>query len=133
MSENSKLASKDAVTMAELSECIEVVHGDVSVPYLSESYLKKTGNGEQNRVFVYDRGSQLNILKSVPDSFTWVSPILQNELKRNGLVQKRCSDSVRRSKDLLIQERHYHRTSEDKAFIEKLFKVRDEIDRQMKL
>ncbi|MDE6709946.1 MAG: LysR family transcriptional regulator, partial [Oscillospiraceae bacterium] len=132
MSENSKLASKDAVTMAELSECIEVVHGDVSVPYLSESYLKKTGKGEQNRVFVYDRGSQLNILKSVPDSFTWVSPILQDELKRSGLVQKRCPEAAKRSKDLLIQERHYHRTSEDKAFIEKLFKVRDEIDKQIK-
>lgn len=132
MSENSRLASKDAVTMEELSDCIEVVHGDVSVPYLSESYLKKTEKGEQNRVFVYDRGSQLNILKSVPDSFTWVSPILREELKSSGLVQKRCVDGARRSKDLLIQERHYHRTSEDKAFIEKLFQVRDEINNQIK-
>lgn len=132
MSENNRLASKDAVTAAELAECIEVVHGDVSVPYLSESYLKKTEKGEQNRVFVYDRGSQLNILKSVPDSFTLVSPILYDELKSSGLVQKRFSDGVKRSKDLLIQERHYHRTSEDKAFIEKLFQVRDEIEKQIK-
>ena len=132
MSENSRLASKDAVTAAELAECIEVVHGDVSVPYLSESYLKKTEKGEQNRVFVYDRGSKLNILKSVPDSFTLVSPILYDELKSSGLVQKRFADGVKRSKDLLIQERHYHRTSEDKAFIEKLFQVRDEIEKQIK-
>ncbi|MDE6132297.1 MAG: LysR family transcriptional regulator [Oscillospiraceae bacterium] len=130
MSENSRLASKDAVTAAELAECIEVVHGDISVPYLSESYLKKTEKGEQNRVFVYDRGSQLNILKNVPDAFTWVSPILYDELKSSGLVQKRCVDGVRRNKDLLIHERHYHRTNEDKAFIEKLFQVRDEIEKQ---
>lgn len=132
MSENNRLASKDAVTAAELAECIEVVHGDVSVPYLSESYLKKTEKGEQTRVFVYDRGSQLNILKSVPDSFTLVSPILYDELKSSGLVQKHFADGVKKSKDLLIQERHYHRTSEDKAFIEKLFQVRDEIEKQIK-
>lgn len=131
MSENSSLADKETVTSAELAECIEVVHGDVSVPYLSESYLKKTEKGGQNRVFVYDRGSQLNILKSVPDSFTWVSPILFEELKSYGLVQKRCADIKKRSKDLLIQARHYHRTDEDKAFIENLFMVRDEIEKQI--
>lgn len=127
MSENSSLANRENVTAAELAECIEVVHGDVSVPYLSESYLKNTEKGEQNRVFVYDRGSQLNILKNVSDSFTWVSPLHFEVLKSYGLVQKQCTDITKRSKDLLIQARHYHRTDEDNAFIENLFRVRDEI------
>lgn len=132
MSEHSELAAKENVTSADLENYIEVVHGDVSVPYLSETYLKKTAAGEHNRVFVYDRGSQFNILDNVPNSFMWVSPLPESELKRNGLVQKRCTDIVKRSKDVLIQERHYHRTDEDKAFITELFKVRDELENTLK-
>ncbi len=132
MSEQSELAVKETVTAADLENYIEVVHGDISVPYLSETYLKKTAAGEHNRVFVYDRGSQFNILDNVQNSFMWVSPLPESELKRNGLVQKRCTDIVKRSKDVLIQERHYHRTDEDKAFITELFKVRDELENTLK-
>ncbi|MGN0675808.1 MAG: LysR family transcriptional regulator, partial [Oscillospiraceae bacterium] len=48
MSEQSELAAKETVTAADLENYIEVVHGDVSVPYLSETYLKKTAAGEHN-------------------------------------------------------------------------------------
>lgn len=127
ISEQSILAHKKMLTLNDLKGLTEVVHGDLSVPYLAESYLKKGTDDDHNRIFVYDRGSQFNILDNVPNSYMWVSPLPDAELKQNGLVQKQCMDIVRRSKDVIIQAKNYRRTENDKAFIAELFRVRDKL------
>ncbi len=122
MSANNRLASEDVITESQLDGYIEIVQGDVSVPYLSENYLKKTISTEKNRIFVYDRGSQFDLLETVPDTFMWVSPLPEEKLKKHGLVQKKCADITANNKDLLIMPRHYKMTELDNAFMEKLKK-----------
>lgn len=128
MSSNNKLAGKDVIEMSDLEDYIEIVQGDVSVPYLSESYLKKTAAPEKNRIFVYDRGSQFDMLDEIPDTFMWVSPLPAEQIERHGLVQKKCSGITSKSKDILIMAKHYKPNDSDKAFISELKRVRDTLE-----
>lgn len=125
MAEKDKLAQKDELTTSDLENYIEIVQGDTTVPYLSTRYLKKANASDKSRIFVYDRGSQFDLLDGVPNSFMWVSPFTQEQLTHFRLVQKPCSDIVYRGKDVLIMPKHYKLTEFDKALLEEIKKVRN--------
>lgn len=130
MSRRHPLADREIITREELEDYVEVVHGDLSVPNLSPSYLRKAEgkkSGEGSRIYVYERGSQFDLLTGVADSYMWVSPLPQNVLDRYGLVEKRCQDAQRKNKDVLIYPTLYHLNELDKAFIRYLYEVRDEV------
>ena len=44
-------------------------------------------------IYVYDRGSQFDLLRTVPGSYLWVSPLPYQELARHELVQKPCKEA----------------------------------------
>ena len=125
MAENNALADKKDLVTSDLDNYIEIIQGDMTVPYLSTRYLKKTNASDRSRIFVYDRGSQFDLLDSVPNSFMWVSPFTEEQLTHFRLVQKECSDIVYRGKDLLIMPKHYKPTDLDKAFLEEIKKVKN--------
>jgi DNA-binding transcriptional LysR family regulator len=125
MTEKDPLAEKEDLVTSDLDNYIEIIQGDTTVPYLSTRYLKKTNASDKSRIFVYDRGSQFDLLDSVPNSFMWVSPFTKEQLTHFRLVQKPCSDIVYRGKDLLIMPKHYKPTDLDKAFLEEIRKVKN--------
>lgn len=127
MARSNRLAAEESITLSQLDDYIEIVQGDVSVPYLSENYLKKSAAPEKNRIFVYDRGSQFDLLDRVPDAFMWVSPLPKEQLERHSLAQIKCVDYNVRNKDVLIMTRHYKPNDLDKAFISELKAVRDRL------
>lgn len=125
LAEKDELAKAETFCTTDLNGYIEIVQGDSTVPYLSASYLKKNNEAEHSRIFVYDRGSQFDLLDNVPRSYMWVSPFTDSQLHHFRLVQRCCSDDHSRGKDLLVMPKHYKQTDLDKAFLEEVKRVRD--------
>ncbi|MCI5751302.1 MAG: LysR family transcriptional regulator [Oscillospiraceae bacterium] len=128
MSKDSPLAQYDEVPYEYLSGMTEIIHGDLSVPYLSDSYTRR--NEEERsarRIYVYERGSQFDLLKGVPTTFMWVSPMPKEILESSGLVQRRCKGMSKKHKDLLVYHSFYRLTEADNRFLDELYRVRDKI------
>lgn len=127
MSGNNPLASSDILTAKDLNQCVEILHGDDMVPHLSSSELKKNVKPRSRRIYVYERGSQLDLLNQINDSFMFVSPLPKVLLERYGLYQKRCTLSDQRFKDVLIYPKGYQLTEIDHAFMNEINLVKDDI------
>lgn len=119
VSKNHPLAKNYKVSTDELSIYTEVVHGDNSVPYLSDSYVNAHST-DKNRIYVCERGSQFDILTSVENTYMWVSPLPQQVLNRYNLVQIPCRNELSTIKDVFIYPKNYNFTSYDSMFLDEL-------------
>lgn len=128
LSADNKFSEREEVSQSELDELIEIVHGDISVPYLSSAYYNKTNKKSVRQISVYERGSQFDILSSIPDAYMWVSPIPDEILYARGLKQIYCIDSKRRIKDVVIYRQDYKLSHYDKSFLTELSRLIDTID-----
>lgn len=127
VSADDPIAQLEEISAKKLSEYIEVVHGDYEVPYLSSSYTRKAGSDIcSRRIYVYERGSQFDLLTNVKNTFMWVSPMPAQTLERMNLVQRKCKGLSRKYADCLIYPSSYRLTEYDLGFINSLYKVRDE-------
>ena len=72
------------------------------------------------RIFVFERGSQFDVLSKNDETFMWVSPVPVETLERYGLTAKPCAENAKVYKDVLIYKKDYHLTALDKTFITKL-------------
>ena len=131
MSEKSPLASARSVTEAELEDYIEILHGDTAVPNVSAALQKKSSRMKSHKrhIYVFERGSQFDILSSVPNTFMYVSPLPEAILRRYGLVQKPCAGSKRTNRDTLIYQSSYRLSRTDQLFLDELKEVIKEISR----
>jgi len=129
MSENSPLAALDSITYDDLSDYIEIAHADPSVPSIPLAQVKKEElpDNTNRRIFVFERGSQFDLLTQNPETFMWVSPIPKAFLDRSGLVQRLCAENKREYKDMLIHRKDYTLTDLDNWFIEELVKTKREV------
>ena len=129
MSEKHPLAQKRNITYADLKQYIELTHGDPYVPYLPVADVKKAEIGDyiDKRIYVYERGSQFDLLSEVASTFMWVSPIPRSMLKRHGLVQRRCEEASRVYRDVLIYKEKHRFTELEKNFIQEIENHRQEI------
>ncbi len=120
LSEYHPLAGQKKINEAELSEYIEIVHGDISVPALPTVEARRLARDQENKktISVYERASQFELLSSMPYTYMLVSPVPRDILTRYGLVQKPCETPRNRCKDLLISRKSYHFSEEDRRFIE---------------
>ena len=128
ISKNDPLSQKNVVDIEDLSGYIEICHGDPFVPSLPMSDIKKAEMDENvtKRVYVYSRGSQLDLLATVPHTYMWVSPTDVEQLERYELVLKPCRGNKHRVyRDILTSKKEYKYTAVDKQFIEKLYEERD--------
>ena len=133
MSEDSPLAQEDEITEEVLEKYIEILHGDNTVPNISAFYQKKNADLRRHRrhIYVYERGSQFDILSACPDSYMWVSPMPQKILDRCKLVQRRTPLISKTNKDVLIYQSSYRLSATDRMFLEELERVRNEISRNL--
>ena len=125
---DSPLAEKESLTPEDLADYIEIAHADPYVQSIAVSEIKKAHLPNVGRkVFVYERGSQLDMLSPNPDAFMWVSPMPERLLKRHGLIQRRCDIEKRLYKDVMIYRSDYRLTKLDKLFISELCRVKREV------
>jgi Transcriptional regulator len=127
MSRKNPLSSYDLISGNDLNKCLEIVHGDLSVPYLSFAEVIKSEKHKKRRIFVYERGSQIDLLNQIEDSFMLVSPLPESMLNRYGLLQKRYLSSNQSYKDVMIYQKGYQLSKIDKIFIEELNHVKGSI------
>lgn len=129
MSCHHPLAKKKLVTYEELMDYTEILHGDLSIPYLSLPKLKEAEPVEQikKRIYVYERGSQFDLLRRVHSTYMWVSPIPEEVLQQDGLVQRKCNASDHTYKDVLIFPKGHKNSELEQQFLEFLYAVRDEV------
>lgn len=130
VSKDHPLAREKEVSYEELIQYIQIIHGDLSVPYISLKDKKKLAQNTSPRrcVYVYERGSQFDILTHIPTAFMFASPMPPDILERNGLVQLLCSD-MQHSSDVLIYPENQHFNSFEQLFIEKLSYVKEEVSK----
>jgi hypothetical protein len=119
MSRDNPLASKDTITYDDLSDYIEIAHADPYVPTLSMSkvFREELPDKIGQRIFVFERASQFDLLAENPNTFMWVSPASQQILDRYGLVQRVCEGNKRVYKDVLVYHKGYKLSKLDKDFI----------------
>ena len=119
MSRDNPLASKGKITYEDLSSFIEIAHADPYVPSLSMSkvFREELPDNIGQRIFVFERGSQFDLLSENPKTFMWVSPASQKILDRYNLVQRVCEGNKKVYKDVLIYHKGYKLTKLDKDFI----------------
>ena len=126
MSKDSPLASLDKITYDDLRNYVEIAHADPYVPSLSFAEVKKEElpDGFARRIFLFERGSQFDLLVQNPECFMWVSPIPEELLTRYNLVERECEENKRIYRDVLIHRKDYRLSDIDKKFIELLFEAK---------
>ena len=119
MSRDNPLASKNVIHFSDLQKMIEIAHADPFVPSLPLSVVRKEElpDNVERRIFVFERGTQFDLLAENPETFMWVSPMPEGILERHGLVQRECPDNTRVYKDMLIYRRNYKLSDLDRKFI----------------
>ncbi len=124
MSKDSPLAKLDRISFDDLANYIEVTHADPFVPSLPLSKIKKEElpDNIDKRIFVFERGSQLDILSKNTNTYMWVSPIPGNTLALYGLIERKCFENTKIYRDVLVYRKNYTLTDLDRLFIEELYK-----------
>ena len=122
MSEESPLAKKENIELTDLADYVEIAHADPFVPSLPQLDAKKAELSEfvDKRIFVFERGSQMDLLSENPRTFMWVSPIPPRVLERYGLVQRQCPANHKVYRDMLIYRKDYRFSDLDRLFIEEV-------------
>ena len=122
MSRNNPLASKEEISYDDLSSFVEIAHADPYVPSLSMSKVvrEELPDNIGQRIFVFERASQYELVSTNPKTFMWVSPASQQILDRYNLVQRTCEGTKRIYKDVLIYHKGYELSKLDKEFLSAL-------------
>lgn len=122
MSQDNPVAKQKDITYESLKPLIEIAHGDPYVPSLPVSLVRKEElpDDVERRIFLFERGTQFDLLVENPQTFMWVSPIPDKLLSRYGLVQRECVDNQKLYKDVLIRRKDYVLSDLDKQFITEL-------------
>ena len=82
---------------------------------------------QKKTIYIYERGSQFDLLANVPTTYMWVSPIPDSYLEKNNLVQRACKAKNNRYKDVLIYRQDYKLGGYDKLFQNKIYESKVEV------
>jgi len=126
ISKNHPLAQKEVISREDLSEYTELLHGDVSMPFEFDDTMRIRTHAERHRkIYLYERGSQFDLLCRVPTTYIWGSPVPDEILERHGLVRRSCGADGPTHKDVLIYLKDYKLGEIDRAFISELARVKE--------
>ncbi|MBR3429418.1 MAG: LysR family transcriptional regulator [Clostridia bacterium] len=121
MREDCALAKMEKIRFSDLQQYIQIAHADPYVPSLPLSAVRNEELPQAlRRIFVFERGSQLDLLSENPETFMWVSPLPERLLRQLRLVQRECAENQRLYRDMLIHRQGYRLTELDKCFITEL-------------
>lgn len=125
MNKANPLASKKKITYEELIETsVEIVHGDNVIPYTMRTSAGPSENNSR-RIYVYERGSQFELLGTVPNLYMWVSPVPMRTLAGFGLVLKECDVPNNEFEDVVIFRKGYKMSELEIDFLQHVKTQRD--------
>lgn len=119
MSEQHPLASQEEIHFSDLADYIEISHADQYVPTVPVIDVKRAELSQyvDKHIYVFDRGSQFELLEKVTNTFMWVSSVPGETLDKYHLVQRPCGDNHKIHRDVLIFRKDYRLTELDRRFI----------------
>ena len=119
MSNENPLAGKQSISFEDLSGLIEIAHADPYVPSmpLSKVMKEELPDNIDRRIFIYERGSQFDLLSRNPETFMWVSLVPRDIVDRYHLTERICIDNTKVYKDVLVYRNGYKLSQLDKQFI----------------
>lgn len=132
MSRDNPMAGKKKLMLKDLVSMTELIHGDWDVPFLpaEEQEQMLTIPNQLKKIYVYERGSQFDLLVGIPDSFMWVSPVPKEVLERYNLVQIRCPEMEGKPfRDVIVYPQEYRFHQVEKDFLDKVKEVRDKLSK----
>lgn len=133
MSAEHPAAEKENLTYGELSaNYAELTQGDDAVPYIAGAVEKLfTANRPENtktrRIYMFDRGSALDFLLTVPQSFMLDSPVPDSLCGKYGLVQRKCSFPDNCFRDYIIYTSGRKLSESELALVNKFYEIRNEL------
>ncbi len=125
MSKRHPLADKAVITMEDLKNYTKIAHGDMELPHIRRNNANRPS--ARNVIYVYERGSQFDLLANVPTTYMWVSPIPQKLLEKNQLVQRICRAQDNLYKDVMIFREDYRINEYDRLFQKKLYESKVDV------
>ncbi|HRR75853.1 MAG TPA: LysR family transcriptional regulator [Ruminococcus sp.] len=132
MSAEHPVAEAEELTYADLSsQYTELCQGDDAVPYVSGAIEKlfaenRPADVPVKRVCMYDRGSSIDFLLTVPQAFMLDSPVPDSLCGKYGLVQRKCAFPDNSFKDMLIYTNGHKLSDKELKLVNKLYEVRNE-------
>ena len=132
MSAEHPAAEADSITYADLScNYTELGQGDDAVPYVSGAVEKLYASNRPadvpvRKVCMYDRGSALDFLLTVPQAFMMDSPMPASLCGKYGLVQRKCAFPDNSYKDVLIYTSGHKLSENELKLVNRLYEVRNE-------
>ncbi|MDO4304373.1 MAG: LysR family transcriptional regulator [Bacillota bacterium] len=129
MSENHPLAHKKEISGQDLEEYVKITHGDIEMPQMPERRLDQEHSTllPEKVIYVYERGSQFDLLTNVPTTYMWVSPLPKQHLKLHHLVQRRCKVPNNLYRDVLLYRKDYQLGENDILFQKKIYESKVEV------
>lgn len=133
MSECHPLASKSVICGNDLKDYVKITHGDIEMPGNGKDTREErpqppgeTNAGEKT-IYVYERGSQFDLLTNVPTTYMWVSPLPEKHLSQYHLVQRACKMPNNLYRDVLIYRKDYQLGEYDILFQKKIYESKVEV------
>ncbi|MBS7303621.1 MAG: LysR family transcriptional regulator [Lachnospiraceae bacterium] len=128
MSKNHPLAGKENLCEEDLRDYVKITHADIDGPRAKAAEQGQLQNETHGKtIYVYERGSQFDLLANVPSTYMWVSPIPNSYLEKNNLIQRACKAENNRYKDVLVYRQDYKFGDYDKLFQKKLYESKVEV------
>ena len=118
-SRGSRLAGLDRVRHSDLEGLYEIAHRNAFFSEFPLSIVqeKDTHRDTENRIYVFDRSSQFELLSGNPKTYMWVSPMPDSVIEMYNLVLKDCPDSDSEYYDVMIKRKDYTPSSLDRMFL----------------
>lgn len=129
MSAKHPLAEQADLAEEDLADYVKITHGDIEVPRteFSEKHSKMEQGIQGKTIYIYERGSQFDLLTRVPTTYMWVSPLPETYLRKYNLVQRVCRMKDNFYKDVLIYRKDYRLSELDILFQKKLYDSKEEV------
>ncbi len=128
MAHDHPLAQAEEIRPGDLAPFVEIKHGDMVSP--TDPAAQTASELSRHAIFIYERGSQIDLLNQIPDSYIWCSPLPPALLTRYGLVQRRCIGAQQSLRDAIIYPKGRKLSKLDKAFITELTAVKETLAKQ---
>ncbi len=122
------LAEQEILEPSDFLQYVEIAFGDDEVPYVRVSEAQTACGILKNskRILVHGRAMQFDLLRTNPSTYMWVSPMPNDVLQANNLIQRKCRSSGQ-FKDILISRSGYRFSKLDRKFLDTLFLQRNSV------
>ncbi len=130
LTEKGNCPNVEKLSYYELGGMTPITFGDETIPYLSFGEVRREAKSPaaDKAVFVYDRGTAIELLEALPNSYMLSPPLPKKALEKHALTQIKCDIPNERTKDVILFQKGYNFTALDRRFIDILSQIKNEAE-----